>query len=1733
MATPFPNRAQKPTSNAPIPPSLCINLGDEDAERKVADIGHRVSAIRPATPAERRPPMSRAVSPLIAMRFKPLQGEDFDVNVRNVRDPKSRRVGDKPESERTTTLQSERSAFVAAIDLTESKGTTSLQSECPMEVIDGTFEDEDTVFTVGSDITYRKKKKQVSVKPMEVIEEPMTPPPPTPPMIMPVTSQRNQRTLTRLENRDRDAVWFEFRKHDKDLTDIMIADGKHEPFYIGRHSDPALWCDRILANSARRANLPAWAHNATCIVRDEMSQNCCFQPIDEQKAAMEVLDEEKYSVDGDIPVIHAFKQSFVISKAGAILDAKTKRPVAPALAGAVKMQWEVERARNMPPISDESIAAMNAETPRSVGSVPRQRSPSPQVRDPDPQVVEQLIFDDEPDREEVKERPREVRVPTPRVFEQRAGEPEECPICREPMLHEQAHTIFGCGHRFHRDCADRLEQNRARHCPVCRAPLPNRVMAVIDPWAPEPVPEWNDDIIRAAEQAFMVGVQQVLGNPEAGDPEDVRRVAMALNAPFPQAPNPNQLMNANAYHQVGYWLSAPTLERMQQNGCRVQPGIRARPHPMMAAAKLTVLNYLWHHLGDRGYFVGGKASSVVNRGMMFHCNLFYSRPVDQIEFNVFRANACMCGFGNCMHLRAAGNRAMIPFTVMRPEVDLTILHNIAEQSGVTQFYVADLEIKSARGIVCPPDMEEKDLRAINRHQEVEANYSVNAAGRVTLQINADRHAFSYPYPTYQSRRSVKIVGTDVWYAVTKMMEHDGHAVYRFDQVVGPDRVLALQADDLQRDVEVPDLKTTIYQRTYIGPVNWNPEGDFKNPSNELRQLDIRMVYSFNDALVLGAEDALGTFVPKDVLCQAATDIMYIERNAQTMHMIKIKVKTLLEPLHMAAADKLNTLLVTVPLALTLTARDEEMVWNQHVSPLQPVLNAVKGLVNFQAPSLTQLLTSPLLSEWSSITRLRAAKAGDYIRRNPYHAAVIAVCLLLILATGLGLAMGPGEKPPPSTIDQIVERGGWLFKDISSKVAHYGSEAYAKTYPVCQSVWARKLGREPRCHAVIDGEVELIETYRYAFYLRAVERVAHVWFYFGLIWFEEIVKRLSKDGTPFGLVALLVLESSTKFMAGGFAAVLPIVIVGCLHVYLAKLPLFKAVFFHLLWNTTVITMYVDPVFYARVDTVLIPLLTMYALFQQGQPAAGIGAKGAIFGPANVSTTQNHKPIDEGAFIRPATKWAGPKRQAFAQMGPLVPGFLPNVSASCSDNLYRAVRTRHLAPKVPLTLTSAQIRANLREAMSMLPVPQGRTLHSGETAKFYRYRWLEWLSHYTPHQRQALEFGRRCVTILGFRSAWAKAHRVFTKVEKLMKQGADYAPRLVLTVTPQFSSVVGPYLYSLSKWFKNNYHCRKIIMYGPGQTVEAISSWIQMFWDAGYIFFDIDQSKCDSSYYKIVLETTSEIYKRMYCPKKVYSAIRLAYKKCKIYGNDGLVAAVYGTLVTGSNETTIGNTIKLIIVYIATALTYMTPAEKAEFKAQLACDFDPKGKLPLFGIIQAGDDAVMAVSPELLSRGYHPEDAREYGFRPTAKTGRFCDLEFLSGCFYPVNGTVKWGPKIGRQIPKIGADIDFEEKSVEKLRGVVLSMLQQSHHVPVLGAFIRRLEELTRGHAATPLKRNDDEWNPKSARCSNAADDTYAFVAERYGLCTVDLAACEQRISKMGLYDLINDPVINVMIKRDIR
>ena len=53
----------------------------------------------------------------------------------------------------------------------------------------------------------------------------------------------------------------------------------------------------------------------------------------------------------------------------------------------------------------------------------------------------------------------------------------ECAICHDPMIKDEAITRLGCTHRFHTECLQRSLRSGHASCPLCRTVIPNNEYA--------------------------------------------------------------------------------------------------------------------------------------------------------------------------------------------------------------------------------------------------------------------------------------------------------------------------------------------------------------------------------------------------------------------------------------------------------------------------------------------------------------------------------------------------------------------------------------------------------------------------------------------------------------------------------------------------------------------------------------------------------------------------------------------------------------------------------------------------------------------------------------------------------------------------------------------------------------------------------------------------------------------------------------------------------------------------------------------------------------------------------------------------------------------------------------------------------------------------------------------------------------------------------------------------------
>lgn len=1366
--------------------------------------------------------------------------------------------------------------------------------------------------------------------------------------------------------------------------------------------------------------------------------------------------------------VHVHGKSYFCSATGYILDCATRSVVSPRIRAAIREAAQVAFATSL---TAESVTS-EAESTSSDDYDPDEH--------PDP-VVEEV---DTP-----REQSRIVsNQPSPRgdenVQQAAAPEHERCAICLEPLIgHHPVVRALPCAHRYHGVCIDIADPPLDR-CPVCRAPIPN-------------VPAPAEHLFRRAVDLFRARINFVPDEPLPVDFD----MAAALQQ-FDAIPNfaPEGMRNGvTNFIRLNYWVSQNTIAAARHVGITLAPGDRIHPHPMHSAARSCLLRRIYRDNGAL-YTIGLNPEHI---GDLPDVLPNTSGRINQNFHGFFGGRTCthsILDFCDCVR-----GRTIVHFA--KPEVSIDTAARIALVAGQQSFYVVDNRVLSARQELGSPDKTEMELDQDDHPQHTEGLLYVTGRGSVVVRDMSSNAQYTYPFPAWQQTNSY-----------TDPMGNRFHVQLRYHM---KDLAVWYFEYSDQPAVDVPPLLTDMtavaMDRTYVGPLRmtFSPDSPESNVHIRGNPTEV-LVYCAHDYIVADREDPLGVFIPKSVLNNAMASVAFMPRGPQVTAAVRSLITRELRPYGLSTVEALKSVTTMVPLALSGNVLNEVGAWQASVEPLLPAMDRARQMLNYAPRSLISFLTTPTFERSYARLRLYAQSAGNYISRFPYQIVVLGSLLTLLLVSLTLSLLGPGDQLPPTRTISGAAYHWW--SGAQETIVSLGSQAYAMTFPECSAYWLRRLGYEPPCRYHLNGQMVVLETLRNAWYFRAALHTGAIWFFFFFIFFEETLKRLTIPGQQHtGLIVLIVIESLKKFGDYGALALIAAPTVALLHCYLRTIPFWKAVCMHMMWNMTV-AVFELPAFSATIGPSAMSLIAVYAAgyvsYYWPMPSDGP----VVLGP-RYEVPQATGPIDAHASIEFASRFKpyDPSRPAMAQMGPIVPGAIPTVPATTSVNLYSALRDRHLLPKRVVVFTPGQLLRSVKFAMFMLPLPTSYKQFNDETT-FWPQKFSAWYEKHDAAQKRFLDRAIEHLKLVPYRTGFSKHHRCFTKREKLLKHCP--VPRLVLTVSPEFAVTAGPFLWSVAKWFKINWRL-KPVFYCPGATVEDISTWFQWHVDHGYEFIEEDMSRCDSSYHAKLLKATAQVYQAFYVKKRVEKAIRAQYPKCVLHGNDGTWACVDGTLCTGSHETTIGNTKNIILNKLAAWIPDELQGVQAHYgKLELA-----EGHRHPLGIMQAGDDGLNAVHPDFA---IDPERLTEFGYRAKTKRCTPDTATFLSGRFYRVGTFYVWGPKAGRQIAKIGIDIEFDPNPVAKMRGVAMGMRNLTSHIPLLGVLIKRILDLTQGVKAKPIF---EEWKPMAARAYDPTPETYEHFARVYDVTYAEIIDCEEYLSEVGLYEFMYHPLLEKVISVD--
>lgn len=379
------------------------------------------------------------------------------------------------------------------------------------------------------------------------------------------------------------------------------------------------------------------------------------------------------------------------------------------------------------------------------------------------------------------------------------------------------------------------------------------------------------------------------------------------------------------------------------------------------------------------------------------------------------------------------------------------------------------------------------------------------------------------------------------------------------------------------------------------------------------------------------------------------------------------------------------------------------------------------------------------------------------------------------------------------------------------------------------------------------------------------------------------------------------------------------------------------------------------------------------------------------------------------------------------------------------------------------------------------------------------------------------------------------KAFVKREHVMKlvfeHLEDYDPRLIQGKTPVYQVLTGPFTLAWSNYLKKiwgRWYAIKHDLptkYPPitsasGLDANALGEWFQFALDEipEGIYWETDASRHDTHVHKTAKKQELREYKRLRPAPRVWAALS-TQMKTKGITTHGVWYIVDATMQSGVGNTTCGNTFLVCTGHYGAVLIVVVTRG------------DPMPKMFILGI---GDDIITRAVRALLK--YMPdvlEVLHDLGW--TVKCQLYThpfDAEFCSGRFYPSSRGWLFGPRIGRVIAKVFYAKDFYSSAngVKWAKSVALGLWRDTHHIPVLRAWIAVVLHLTQTVRAEPVV---DEYKFHVREPADPVPDTWEMCHYLYGLTRGQLEQLEQAILRIpALPAFFNHPWLNHIIKFDL-
>jgi len=193
---------------------------------------------------------------------------------------------------------------------------------------------------------------------------------------------------------------------------------------------------------------------------------------------------------------------------------------------------------------------------------------------------------------------------------------------------------------------------------------------------------------------------------------------------------------------------------------------------------------------------------------------------------------------------------------------------------------------------------------------------------------------------------------------------------------------------------------------------------------------------------------------------------------------------------------------------------------------------------------------------------------------------------------------------------------------------------------------------------------------------------------------------------------------------------------------------------------------------------------------------------------------------------------------------------------------------------------------------------------------------------------------------------------------------------------------------------------------------------------------------------------------------------------------------------------------------------------------------------YKMVILGDDSLIVIPGIMAGRRlqrlqrYMLAEHTLLGFDVKIKTHHtWARAEFCSSVFWPVKDGYILGPKIGRQLVKIG--FSLRKLNASEVKGMMLGNKLQMQHVPVLRLYVNHMLNLLNDVKAVEYFNPDDKYKNKVKEKHFVCHSTHAFFAERYGMsCTVVEESFSDVIRSAKRTTMLSWPLLEDILAVDV-